>query len=484
MVDSNRSNTASRFSKSSFDWVWFSTNESIVNRRVSVLAIAEIPIATCLFWWWASFSPWPWLTLLAFIATPLLLLRSPASVETGTRKLRSFWTREERKPSGLILLFLVSISIGLVGWIGCGVASRWVIWREGWMLYLFGATLVVFALVVLVGCVASLIVAFRFAGALPSFSLRLRARVGRFADVIQVILAPFLTAGFTLITLVIRIVSTVTHWRSGLTLYSSNCFENLFVIDLKHLPELVPGAKSVHPLLSLDGMWKSVVERRSGVQRSGLRHSFNVFYAGVFSSFVLLSTTAYRLNLKANFWLWGPIAYAFSPAVWVNDSKTRPVIANVVHGLVQAFMLALLCACLVVLGKPWLSDAMLSALKDVSGKFLGELLDHVGTIPLISARYLVLTFLGCSLGWLLALTFLTNNAHGAVYANQADWKQLNELERTNPRTDAVRVLQVLRLNLALAFIAAWIFIFWAVANATDASMRSNYLFWDWIRPLL
>jgi hypothetical protein len=77
-------------SKSTRRWVWWSNAESVAQGQISVLAVLEIPFAFCLFWYLAALSPWPWLTLLALLAAPLLLLRSSASIDMGQKLLRQY----------------------------------------------------------------------------------------------------------------------------------------------------------------------------------------------------------------------------------------------------------------------------------------------------------------------------------------------------------------------------------------------------------
>lgn len=65
------------------------------DKRLSLLALAEIPIAMALLWSFALTTTRPWFTILAFMAVPLLLLRSPESIAEGVRRLTRYWSRQE-----------------------------------------------------------------------------------------------------------------------------------------------------------------------------------------------------------------------------------------------------------------------------------------------------------------------------------------------------------------------------------------------------
>jgi hypothetical protein len=72
-------------------WVPYSTPESIAAGQISLLALIEIPAATLVFGWLTLHNPWPWTSLLALLAGPILLLRSDPAVEMGVEMLRK-WT--------------------------------------------------------------------------------------------------------------------------------------------------------------------------------------------------------------------------------------------------------------------------------------------------------------------------------------------------------------------------------------------------------
>ncbi len=65
-------------------WVWGSTEESVERGAISVLACAEVAVGIWLYWW---LIPW-WLEtnlhlLISVLVAPLLLLRSPESVDAA-----------------------------------------------------------------------------------------------------------------------------------------------------------------------------------------------------------------------------------------------------------------------------------------------------------------------------------------------------------------------------------------------------------------
>ena len=90
--DSERADTGSK-------WVWWSTEESVERGGISVLACAEVAAGIWLYWW---VLPW-WLEtnlhlLISVFVAPLLLLRSPASVEAALAAFERYWSTGEGFP--------------------------------------------------------------------------------------------------------------------------------------------------------------------------------------------------------------------------------------------------------------------------------------------------------------------------------------------------------------------------------------------------
>ena len=79
-------------------WVWHCSDASIAAGQISVLAVAETFAAVGLYWWLALHFDWPWLSLIGIIAAPMLLLRSPESVEMGVKMLRRSAEHMRRDP--------------------------------------------------------------------------------------------------------------------------------------------------------------------------------------------------------------------------------------------------------------------------------------------------------------------------------------------------------------------------------------------------
>ncbi len=90
--ESERADTGSK-------WVWWSTEESVERGAISVLACAEVAAGIWLYWW---FIPWWFETnlhlLISVLVAPLLLLRSPASVEAALAAFDRYTNMDEGVP--------------------------------------------------------------------------------------------------------------------------------------------------------------------------------------------------------------------------------------------------------------------------------------------------------------------------------------------------------------------------------------------------
>ena len=132
-------------------WVWRSTEASIAEKQISVSALIEIPMAICLYSALAYYSPWPWFSLLACLAAPLLLLRSDQSVRMGVEMLRHYHNLNQQTISKKHLWIVVVASILFSGlfdyWVLSTPANQWLVehtgWALGWRSALVGAVEVV-----------------------------------------------------------------------------------------------------------------------------------------------------------------------------------------------------------------------------------------------------------------------------------------------------------------------------------------------------
>jgi hypothetical protein len=64
-------------------WVWHATLDSRKAGKISVLAAVETVLACACYWWVAFRFDTHWHLLTSILIAPLLLLRSPESIEKG-----------------------------------------------------------------------------------------------------------------------------------------------------------------------------------------------------------------------------------------------------------------------------------------------------------------------------------------------------------------------------------------------------------------
>ena len=85
-MSANGENQKNERADTGFEWVWWSTEESFERGTISVLACAEVAAGIGLYWWLIPswFETNLHLLISVFVA-PLLLLRSPESVDKGSR---------------------------------------------------------------------------------------------------------------------------------------------------------------------------------------------------------------------------------------------------------------------------------------------------------------------------------------------------------------------------------------------------------------
>jgi hypothetical protein len=456
-------------------WVWYSTGESIAAGKTSVLAVIEIPAAMALFWGLARF-PAPWLTLLAFIAVPLLLMRSPGSVAAGVAALRAFWRRTPHNPKlGIAIAIALSGATCAAGLTYLG-AAYWLSGHVAAALYWRVLVLSVGSFVIATGLVCSLFIMFGFVGAFANYFSQVRARVGFPADVASLVLVPFIVAGFVCRIVSIRIVSTLRHWQEGLVQFPLNCFETFFVVDLKHAPELMPGARSVHPLLTVDGIWKSMALPRDD-DRASLQRAAAWVIAGAMALMIWFSATVYRVNIKASAFLWGAIALAFSPIVWPDDEDMRTRTSfwttwSLLGGQLTGFLVLS-----VWLAVPWITVP----LDHVAPGSLAAIA-AIAPPPKVGLRYWALCVLCLCLGVLLYYAYAIRAAHSKALEGAGDFKSYGPELQQRMKSMANPVRRWLKINTAVAVLSAWTFTLWAAITYWPGHFPNAA--WGWVKPWL
>ncbi len=445
-------------------WVWYSSDDSIARGQISVLALVEIPLAMAFFWWISSISPWPWLTLIGLMAAPVLLLRSPESVEEGVKMLRRYWDKGQlmrRKTSSHVVL-LAFLTGGVILWLN----AYWLVDAKGGVLVLrhiinaVSMLAIVFALLMmfLAPVLAAIAIAILGAGA------------GGFAR------ADFfhmeLVFGVLVRVMVIRVWVTSKYWRQGMGVFFRNCRETYLVIDARHLPELLPGSGQVDPMFSLSGRlkWNNTVPIDEWVDNAVFRLLMGVV--------VYIYAMLYRWNLKASAWLWGPVAIIFSPIIWGSDEEMRSKTAYWTTWALQSVLWLLLSGLACWLLMPVLPQDVLELLP----KWLQVLAAYVSP-PTFGVRYLMLWFWAVSLLLLLLYAYPIRAAHGKALEGAGDFdKGYSEELKAALRKMAVPVRRCLRWNLALTALTIWTFaLWWALQRWPD---ELQHAVWAWLRPWL
>jgi hypothetical protein len=248
---------SSSFQVRGTNWVWRSSEQSIVNQQISVLGIAEVIVSTILYWWFAAVTPWPLLTLVAFLAVPLLLLRSPDSIIYGQELLNKYWKRPDEaefsiKKFTLLSLPVVIVSTALV----MSVMNQYIpndssgfAWAIRLASILGSFAFGLFA----IGVVAGLGV---FSGVGAGIFDDVDQFDGHqaFKSIAMIFLLLGLAVGLWIHATLIRFIATMRYFFQGLASFPINTRESTIVMDSFQFPQLIPGATKVHPFLSVTGL--------------------------------------------------------------------------------------------------------------------------------------------------------------------------------------------------------------------------------------
>lgn len=446
-------------------WVWGCSDESIALGQISVLAVAEVVMAVALYWWLASHFDWSWMAFVSLIAAPMLLLRSPESVELGVSMLRRFWKRKHDDYSKR-----EKYIVALVSTVAVGVAVYWLatIWLLNWSFYWRVALLSMIAFVI---ANMSAFVSFgggktedigpsaivgAMVGATVSMSLLAELVEGLVVGmVVGMVAVAWATAiheaknkaingvaslflgivsisGVLLRSMLIRWIVIFYHLLPGLANLPKNWRETLLIIDFLNPPELLPQAGKVHRNFIVRGVWRDIVKE------SAYDGWTRLFYLMVVVA-LYLPALVYRWNLKASAWLWWPLALALSSPLEGLDGKMCREKTAISVGGAWRWLLpvipAVVFAWLILSALPRL-DFLLTILPEVATKLTEKLL-HLAEPPPFGARLIAL-WLGCVFA--LFFWWRTKNlkaSHGKVLESP---KEFNDLLPE----DKVRFLQLAR----------------------------------------
>lgn len=328
-------------------WVWHATLETRAAGQRSVLAVGEMVFAVALYWGIAWYFETHLHLLTSVFIAPLLLLRSPESIQTGVSwflkdwfGLTSYGDWPERRKAfwvGAMTLGSAVPTYFLAQWL----SQRWLPGLTGWSLFGGSAAIAAVSVVVPVAFVGAGAGANAFglggmfsgvavvAGAGGSVSGFTGALAGALAGVgasalaaavaiagagsdssaavlgcaaclLNLVFGPGIVAGLALRGLGFRVAATLRFLSPGVRRLPQNWHENNFLTDAFVPAELLPGIREKIPTMALDGLRREFTGER--------RKSRLVLYS-ITGLLYFLPAFLYRLNIKATAWFWWPLAY-------------------------------------------------------------------------------------------------------------------------------------------------------------------------------
>jgi hypothetical protein len=351
----------SRVQQTPKGWVWHSSLATRAAGQVSVLAVVETLLAIVLYWWIAIRFETHWHLVTSVFIAPLLLLRSPESMDAGVRWFMKDWFGlGERKNWPLRKRVGWFALIGLVccclSYCFATVLSHcWLTGLQGWFLFVW-ATIIgaLFIAVAVTGVGASVILkldaairsgvgasalvaliagGFFFVNVLAP-RIWTDAVAGLSAGIIEgaivviaglfcaivgaaftvtvfmlwvsaAVFAPAFGAGVAVRGLFFRVFATLSNLSAGLRSLPANWRENNFLTDFRLPAELMPGIREHDLSFSHDGL-RSLMALK---EHEDMQYLFRIM-----GMFFFLPAFLYRLNIKATAWFWWPLAYLLKPA--------------------------------------------------------------------------------------------------------------------------------------------------------------------------
>ena len=324
-------------------WVWTSKDAPRKNQTISLLAVGETVLSAMAVWglaWYFDYYEW---LLYSLIISPLLLLRSPESMDAGVQwmnKLSANDTAYKQLSKGkritVILIFTLMFAL-IMFWPSFLLAEFMLTDQSGWLLALLSlgyGIIIGFLARAMVGVGA---VALTLTGAIAGGVAGGVAGVGRWGLAMSgaVAMAGFLAGalagdmgdgggvhtgilvgvmaltgvgalrvagamggivGYFIIALILRIGATVTHWFIGMKQLPYNWRENCFVVDVIEPPTLMPIDESSTDLKGLN-TWDD------------LRRTFGVLMSFISGCVWFVPAYFYRFNIKSTFWFYWPLVF-------------------------------------------------------------------------------------------------------------------------------------------------------------------------------
>lgn len=323
-------------------WHWISNQQSVENGELSVLAVVETILAVITYWaiaWWFDTHRH---LLISVLVAPLLLLRSPQSIEEGARRFYAFWQCEaefDQHESPFARLFVVFSLCCTVTIFWLAFVEQWVNGCDGWYfilrsslvgivvllaaiagsvaIYGFGVAIIVIAMMLLAGIMSSLLGINEFSPAIILSSIAILLTIscallsGNKCFESKATLAlptlPIaigLVAGVWLRSLFIRTMTTLRFVAVGITQFPDNWLRTIYIIDFLHLPEIVPGINNIASDFRIETITKTAHKQENAFFR------MTIF---LFLLILIIPALLYRWSLKSTCWLYLPVVYLFWP---------------------------------------------------------------------------------------------------------------------------------------------------------------------------
>jgi hypothetical protein len=508
MADTKKPTINATPDKKPLHW-WWHDDDYVANDTWNFLAVGEVVVAFCLYYWLASISSWPLLTVLSFISVPILLLRSEASIKRGLDLLGK--SIDEREPTiheiWLIGLISFIVSASLCYWLVDYIAQYWLFKFSGWELFWRSALIGVVSLALaLAGTVAlagmkstytagRISIAFgALAGAgVLAAGVGVVATAGAVTGVGAAVLSVTIAGGgvvagtvsaFSLLGLVIgiclhslqiRIRATVPYLKSGLAAFSHNWHETVFVSNMRHAPALIPRAGQIRAMFN-------VATLDFGTRKD----LFNFFLTFTIALAITLVATIYRWNIKANSWIWAPLALLMRPIAWERSPLTpagkppdsrRTDSAFWSHGRIittSALIYSILLAYLIYPNIP----------KDIQEQLPTWTAVITAYIPLHtkSLRYWLAVFLVLALSYQIFCAFKMSACYQDQLAKSDVYSVMSLEVESGFDAAATRLVRARLITFASFLLFVYAF---AIKYALDKWPNDlPNVVWDWLKPLL
>ena len=314
-------------------WVWYAAQEKD-SGKLSVLAVVEVVLSVCLYWWIAV----TWQThlhlLVALIAAPLVLLRSEASIATVERMWDRYWERHAqillKSPKGLGIAVIATAISFTSAWL---LSKYWLSHYEGpdllWRVAIVGLLSWNIAFAATVAIAISEALAGAVAGAAAGAVFGVGFGAGIVAGVAEwtavtgiavigatVTLVPGAIAGIWLRSLIARMLSVLKNMSDGWRIFANNWQRFMLVEDGTRAPEWLPGVVQHDALFQFDRFGQRILHGDAAERILGLL----IFF------FLHLPSLLWRYSLKSTCWFYAPLIYIAARGKFADPLHRRLVI--------------------------------------------------------------------------------------------------------------------------------------------------------------